>query len=136
MSLRHLLPIRTRGCARNPLRRHIDDVETAIMTGLIVLFLVAAPLLCVFTGRLADAAGLREQRAEQTWRAVPAVLEQSAAQGLAGQDAASFRQGREGNFAALAGAVLIPPRRIGQRSWRRNGSAGAAGATRTRTSTG
>ena len=88
MSLRHLLPIRTRGCARNPLRRHIDDVETAIMTGLIVLFLVAAPLLCVFTGRLADAAGLREQRAEQTWRAVPAVLEQSAAQGLAGQDAA------------------------------------------------
>jgi hypothetical protein len=88
MSLRHLLAIRTRGCARNPLRRRIDDVETAIMTGLVVLFLVAAPLMCVFTGRLADAAGLREQRAEQVWQPVQAVLKQSAAQGLAGQDAA------------------------------------------------
>jgi hypothetical protein len=58
------------------------------MTGLVVLCLVVAPLLCVFTGRLADAAGLREQRAEQAWRPVPAVLEQSAAQGLVGQDAA------------------------------------------------
>lgn len=88
MSLRHLMAIRTRGCARNPLRRRIDDVETAIMTGLVVLFLVVGPLLCIVTGRLADAAGLREQRAEQAWRPVKAVLEQSAAQGLAGQDAA------------------------------------------------
>jgi len=87
MSLRHLLAIRARGCARNPLRRHIDDVETAILTGLVVLFLVAAPLLCIFTGRLADAAGLREQRAEQAWRPVHAVLRQSAAEGLAAQDA-------------------------------------------------
>jgi hypothetical protein len=88
MSLRHLLAIRTRGCARNPLRRRIDDVESSIMTALVVLCLVVAPLLCVLTGRLADAAGLREQRAEQAWRPVQAVLEQSAAQGLAGQDAA------------------------------------------------
>lgn len=87
MSIRHLLAIRTGGCARNPLRRHIDDVETAILTGLVVLFLVAAPLLCIFTGRLADAAGLREQRAEQSWRPVHAVLGQNAAEGLAGQDA-------------------------------------------------
>src|SRR5215469_8741462 len=79
---------RTRGCARNPLRRRIDDVEASIMTGVIVLFLVIAPLVCVVTGRLADSAGLREQRSEQAWRPVPAVLEQSAAQGLAGQDAA------------------------------------------------
>jgi len=58
------------------------------MTGIVVLFLVVAPLACVLTGRLADAAGLREQRAEQAWRSVPAVLQQSAAQGLAGQDEA------------------------------------------------
>ena len=58
------------------------------MTGVVVLFLVVAPLVCVVTGRLADAAGLREQRAEQSWRPVQAVLEQSAAQGLEGQDAA------------------------------------------------
>jgi hypothetical protein len=88
MSLRHLLAIRARGCARNPLRRRIDDIETVVVTGLVVLFLVVAPLLCVFTGRLADAAGLREQRAEQVWSQVPARLEQGAAQGLAGQDAA------------------------------------------------
>lgn len=88
MSLRHPLANRTRGCARNPLRRRIDDVEAAIMTGLVVAFLVVAPVMCILTGRLADAAGLREQRAEQAWHTVPAVLEQSAAQGLAGQDAA------------------------------------------------
>ena len=88
MSLRHLLAIRARGCARSPLRRRIDDVETAVVTGLVVLFLVVAPLLCIVTGRLADAAGLREQRAEQAWQPVRAVLQQSAAQGLAGQDAA------------------------------------------------
>ena len=58
------------------------------MTGLVVLFLVVAPIACVVTGRLADAAGLREQRSEQTWRPVTAVLDQSAAQGLTGQDAA------------------------------------------------
>jgi hypothetical protein len=79
---------RTRGCARNPLRRRIDDVEASILTGIVVLFLVVAPLVCVVTGRLADAAGLREQRSEQTWRPAQAILEQSAAQGLAGQDAA------------------------------------------------
>ena len=88
MSLRHLLANRTRGCARNPLRRRIDDVETSIMTGIVVLFLIVAPLLCVFTGRLADAAGLREQRAESSWRPVQAVLVQSAAEGQAAQDAA------------------------------------------------
>jgi hypothetical protein len=88
VSLRHLLANRTRACAHNPLRRHIDDVEATILTCLVVAFLVVAPVLCIVTGRLADAAGLREQRAEQAWHAVPAVLTQSAAQGLAGQDAA------------------------------------------------
>jgi hypothetical protein len=88
MSLRHLRANRTRGCARNPLRRRIDDVEVSILTCVVVLFLVVAPLVCVLTGRLADTAGLREQRSEQAWRPVQAVLQQSAAQGLAGQDAA------------------------------------------------
>jgi hypothetical protein len=88
VSLRHPLANRTPGCERNPLRRRIDDVETAIMTGLIVLFLVAAPLLSIVTGRLADAAGIREQHAEQSWHPVQAVLEQSAAAGMTGQDGA------------------------------------------------
>lgn len=88
MSLRHPLTNRTPGCERNPLRRRIDDVETRIMTGLVVLFLVAAPLLSILTGRLADAAGIREQQAEQAWHPVKAVLEQSAADGMIGQDGA------------------------------------------------
>jgi hypothetical protein len=86
VSLRHPLANRTAGCERNPLRRRVDDVENAIMTCLVVLFLVAAPLLSILTGHLADAAGLREQRAEQSWHQVQAVLEQSAAAGMIGQD--------------------------------------------------
>lgn len=86
MSLRHPLANRTRGCARNPLRRRIDDIDTAIMVGLVVLFVLAAPLLSLLTGRMADAAGVREQRAERTWHQVRAVLEQNADQGVIGQD--------------------------------------------------
>jgi hypothetical protein len=77
---------RTRGCARNPLRRRIDDVEVAIVTGFVVLFLIAAPLLGIMTGRIADGAGLREQHAEQAWHQVHAVLEQNASAGLSSQD--------------------------------------------------
>jgi hypothetical protein len=88
VSLRHLLANRTRGCARNPLRRRIDDVEGAILTGIVALFLIAAPLLCIMTGRLADAAGLREQGSERAWHPVQAVLEQNASAGLSSQDGA------------------------------------------------
>ena len=88
MSLRHPLANRTRGCARNPLRRRIDDVETAILTGIVVIFLIAAPLLSIMTGRLADAAGVREQRAESAWHPVQATLEQNASAGLTSQDGA------------------------------------------------
>jgi hypothetical protein len=88
VSLRHPLANRTLGCTRNPLRRRIDDVESAILTGIVVLFLIAAPLLSIMTGRLADAAGLREQSAERAWRPVQAVLEQNASSGLASQDGA------------------------------------------------
>jgi hypothetical protein len=86
VSLRHLLASRTHGCARNPLRRGVDDVEVAIMTGLVVLFLIAAPLLSIMTGRIADAAGLREQQAERAWHPVQAVLVQNASAGLSSQD--------------------------------------------------
>jgi hypothetical protein len=57
-----------------------------MMTGFVVLFLIAAPLLGIMTGRIADAAGLREQHAERAWREVPAVLEQNASAGLSSQD--------------------------------------------------
>jgi hypothetical protein len=88
VSLRHPLANRTRGCARSPLRRRVDDVEAAILTGIVVLFLIAAPLLSIMTGRLADSAGLREQSAERAWHPVQAVLQQNASNGLASQDGA------------------------------------------------
>jgi hypothetical protein len=56
------------------------------MTGFVVLFLIAAPLLGIMTGRIADGAGLREQHAEQAWHQVSAVLEQNASAGLNSQD--------------------------------------------------
>ncbi len=71
---------------RSPFRRRVDDVESAIMSGLLAVFLIAAPVLGVVAGRLADSSGLREQRAEQQWRPVTATLGQSAAQGLIGVD--------------------------------------------------
>ena len=58
------------------------------MTGFVVLFLIAAPLLSIMTGRIADGAGLREQHAERAWHQVQAVLEQNASAGLNSQDGA------------------------------------------------
>jgi hypothetical protein len=58
------------------------------MTAIVVLFLVAAPLLGIVTGRLADAAGLAEQHQERGWHPVTAVLQQAASQGTGGQQAA------------------------------------------------
>src|SRR5262249_49320266 len=69
----------------NPLRRRVDRVEAAISAGLVVGFVVAAPLLAIYTGRLADNAGIRQQRAEQAWREVRATLTQSASSGQVGQ---------------------------------------------------
>lgn len=58
------------------------------MTAIVVLFLVAAPVLGILTGRLADAAGLAEQRLEHAWHPVQAVLLQNASQGMENQQAA------------------------------------------------
>ena len=72
----------------NPLRRPVDKIESAFMVGLVIAFLIAAPLLAIYAGRQADVAGLREQRAESEWRQVTAVLQQSAGAGLIGVDGA------------------------------------------------
>lgn len=73
-------------CGRNPLRRPVDDVEAAIISCLIIFFVLASPLLCVVTGRIADNSAVAERRAEQSWRPVTAVLDESAAAGLIGLD--------------------------------------------------
>jgi len=68
----------------NPLRRGVDRVEAAALIVLAAAFLVATPLLTLLAVRLVGAAGSAERHAEQRWRQVPAVLEQSAAVGSAG----------------------------------------------------
>ncbi len=73
-------------CGRNPLRRPIDDIEAAIITCLIIFFVLACPLLCVVTGRIADSSAVAERHAEQSWQPVTAVLNESAAAGLVGLD--------------------------------------------------
>ena len=76
------------GREHNPLLRQVDRIEAAIMAGLVVAFLAAAPLVSIYAGRLADAQGLREQRAEQSWRQEPATLQQSGGAGQVGADGA------------------------------------------------
>ncbi|HUC27012.1 MAG TPA: hypothetical protein VMA73_30320 [Streptosporangiaceae bacterium] len=70
----------------NPLQRHVDRIESAIVACLVVGFLVAAPLLCLVAVRMAGAAAVREGQAESGWRPVTAVLQQSAAAGQIGGD--------------------------------------------------
>jgi hypothetical protein len=70
----------------NPLRRHVDKLESAVVVSMVVAFLVAAPLLAIFAVRIVAAAGAREVRAETSWKHVSAVLTQDAGTGLIGLD--------------------------------------------------
>lgn len=63
---------------RSPLRRRTDQIEAWITAGLLAVFLVGAPLSGIAAGRWVQQGGLREQRAQQSWHEVPAVLLQSA----------------------------------------------------------
>jgi hypothetical protein len=70
----------------NPLRRPVDKLESAVVTSLIVAFLIAAPLLAIFAAGLVGAAGAREMSAESQWKQRTAVLQQDAASGAVGLD--------------------------------------------------
>src|SRR5215469_2425917 len=70
----------------NSLRRCVDKLESAIVSSLVVVFLVAGPVLAIVAIQTVGSAATREQRAESTWRQVPATLTQSAAAGLVGLD--------------------------------------------------
>jgi hypothetical protein len=70
------------GWDRNPLRRRVDRVEAGMLAGLIMVFLIGAPVLVAGAGHLARAAGLRALRTQSTWSQVsatvpPAALNQS-----------------------------------------------------------
>jgi len=63
------------GWDRNPLRRRIDRLEAAMIAGLIVLFLISAPVLVATVGHGIRSAAAREDRAEVAWRPVPAIVQ-------------------------------------------------------------
>lgn len=62
------------GGGRNELRRRVDKIEAAVLAGLAVTFVVAAPLLAVFSANIINAAGLREVHADRSFRQVSATL--------------------------------------------------------------
>lgn len=62
------------GLGGNPLRRGVDRIEARILTGLLVAFLIGAPLLAVAAGRWEHSAAVAEQRAQQSVHLVTAVL--------------------------------------------------------------
>jgi len=67
------------GWDRNPLRRRVDRVEAAVFAGLVVAFLIGAPVLGLVAGRVTDGMELRQHHSERAWRQVPATLLVSAA---------------------------------------------------------
>ena len=89
----------------NPLRRHVDRIESAIVAGLVVAFLFAAPLMCILAIHVAGAAAVREQQAERSWQPVTAVLAQSAAAGQVGVDGAVDTSWVSARWVAPDGAV-------------------------------
>lgn len=66
--------VRGRRPDRNPLRRPSDRAESAVLAVLFVVFFATAPFVSQACGASVQAIAQRVQRAQQTWRQVPAVL--------------------------------------------------------------
>jgi hypothetical protein len=62
------------GLDGNPLRRRTDRIATWLMAQFLVVVLIGAPLFAIAAFTWAGRAGAAEQRAERSWREVPAVL--------------------------------------------------------------
>jgi hypothetical protein len=66
------------GLDGNSLRRRADRIAAIATVGLLVAFLVAAPIAAVFAGHWAYRSSVSQQRDQRSWRAVTAVLLQKA----------------------------------------------------------
>ena len=66
------------GLDNNPLRRRADRIAGCLGAGLLAAFLVGAPLLSIASAHWAGHLAAAEQRAERSWREIPAVLLRSA----------------------------------------------------------
>jgi hypothetical protein len=58
----------------SPLRRRADRIEAWITATLLAMFLIGAPLSSAAAGHWVQHDGVLEQRAQQSWHQVPAVL--------------------------------------------------------------
>jgi hypothetical protein len=58
----------------NALRRRSDRIESAIVAGLLALFVLGGPVSAIVAGSLVDHAMQGEVRAEQSWQRVTATL--------------------------------------------------------------
>jgi hypothetical protein len=77
--------VRRLGLDGNPLRRRSDKLAVCLVALLVAGFLIGAPLLSVAAVGWAGRAGAAGQRAERSWRQVPAVLLQAASAPAAGE---------------------------------------------------
>jgi len=62
------------GLDANPLRRRTDKLATWLIAQFLVVVLIGAPLFAIAAFSWAARVGAAEQRAERSWREVPAVL--------------------------------------------------------------
>jgi hypothetical protein len=65
----------------NPLRRTADRIEAAVLAVLLAVLLAGVPLAAVAAAGQVAAGSVRAERAQSSWRQVPAVLLQDAPQG-------------------------------------------------------
>lgn len=99
------------GLDGNCLRRRTDRIAAFAAVGLLVVFLVAAPIAAVFAGHWAYRWSMSQQRDQRSWRAVTAVLLQKAPVEPSGFDASGSwtvaRWTPPGGH-ARSGAISVP----------------------------
>jgi hypothetical protein len=66
------------GLDGNSLRRRTDRIAALATVGLLVVFLVAAPIAAIFAGHWAYRWSTSQQQDQRSWREVTAVLQQKA----------------------------------------------------------
>ena len=100
----------------NPLRRKVDRIEAGIFAGLLVMFLIGAPLLAVAAGWWEHGAAVAEQRAQRSVHLVTAVLLQDVTDIVAGTGAldAGLWPGGQHRTASPVSAWSWTPRVPGQ----------------------
>jgi hypothetical protein len=99
------------GLDGNCLRRRTDRIAAFATVGLIVVFLVVTPIVDIFAGHWAYRWSMSQQRDQQSWRAVTAVLLQKAPVEPSGFDASGSwtvaRWTPPGGH-ARSGAISVP----------------------------